>query len=167
MNAVPNPASLPPSVVGGAKQLQFTVSQVVLDAEVNTAASSGLLKCHINGTATFNLTAGGTVSRPLATGSGIEVLYPPPPVPAAPTGLTVATTANQANLSWPSIANATSYSIYRSTIAGARIESPYKTGITTTSFSDTGLPNGFQFYYLVVAVNPSGEGASSNEVSAH
>jgi fibronectin type 3 domain-containing protein len=86
-------------------------------------------------------------------------------VPAAPTGVAAAAGNAQVSLSWTASSGATSYNIYRSTSSGAEGSTPYKTGITTTSLTDTGLTNGTKYYYQVTAVS-AGESARSSEVSA-
>jgi hypothetical protein len=72
----------------------------------------------------------------------------------------------QVGLTWAAAAGATSYDIYRSTTAGGEGSTPYKTGITATSYTDTGLTNGTTYYYQVTAVNSAGQSARSSEVSA-
>ncbi|MGB9587293.1 MAG: malectin domain-containing carbohydrate-binding protein, partial [Armatimonadota bacterium] len=88
-----------------------------------------------------------------------------PPVPAVPTNL-VATAGNQqVTLSWTGSQYASGYNIKRSTTNGG----PYntiRTGVTGTSFTDTGLTNGTTYYYVVSAVNETGESANSNQASA-
>jgi hypothetical protein len=69
------------------------------------------------------------------------------------------------SLNWSSVSDATSYNIYRSTTAGG----PYMqsaTGITGTTYTDTGLTNDTTYYYVVTAVNATGESVYSNEASA-
>ena len=85
---------------------------------------------------------------------------------AAPTNL-VATAGNrQVRLTWTAAAGATSYNIYRSTTPGGEGATPYRTGATGTSFTDTGLTNGTRYYYRLTAVNGGGESGRSPEVSA-
>lgn len=79
--------------------------------------------------------------------------------PGAPSGLTVTTpSANTAHLEWAAgIPAGTSYSIYRETggcpaVAPALIAS----GITATSYDDTGLSGGTSYKYVVRAVSASG-----------
>jgi len=84
--------------------------------------------------------------------------------PAAPTGLTATAGDTQISLTWNASAAATSYKVKRSTTAGG----PYTTVATptTTNFTNTGLTNGTRYYYVVSAVNASGESANSSEVNA-
>src|SRR5262249_35000433 len=77
--------------------------------------------------------------------------------PSAPTGVTAIAGNTQISLKWTASAGATSYNIYRGTTAGGEGASPVATGITTTSFTDTGLTDGTTYYYRVTAVNPRGE----------
>jgi len=85
--------------------------------------------------------------------------------PAAPTGLTATAGNAQVSLSWNASAGATSYNVLRSTTNGG----PYTTiatGVTTTSYTDTGLTNGTTYYYVVQAVNTAGTSPNSNQASA-
>jgi hypothetical protein len=79
----------------------------------------------------------------------------------------------QANLTWQASPGAVSYNVYRGTTAGGEAATPILTGITVTSFTDTGLTNGQTCFYKVSAVDPgsdsptnlNGESALSTEVS--
>lgn len=85
--------------------------------------------------------------------------------PAAPTGLTATAGNGQVALGWNAVSGATSYTVKRSTTSGG----PYtvvQSGITTTSFTNTGLTNGTTFWYVVSATNAIGEGVNSAQVSA-
>jgi ABC-type uncharacterized transport system substrate-binding protein len=87
--------------------------------------------------------------------------------PAAPTGLTAAAGNGSVALSWTApTGGVASYNIYRATTAGGESTTPTFTGITTTSYTDTGLTNGTKYYYKVAGVNTSGTGAMSTEASA-
>jgi len=86
-----------------------------------------------------------------------------PTVPSAPTGLTATAGNAQAALSWNAVSGATSYNVKRSTTSGG----PYTTvapGVTTPSYTNTGLTNGTTYYYVVSAVNAAGESANSAQV---
>ena len=89
---------------------------------------------------------------------------PAPTVPAAPTGVTATAGSMQAALSWTGSTGASSYTVYRGTSSGS--ETPLKSGLTTTSFTDTGLTNGTTYFYQVAAVNSAGTSPKSAEVSA-
>jgi fibronectin type 3 domain-containing protein len=88
----------------------------------------------------------------------------PAQAPNAPTAL-MATAGNaQVSLSWSASATATSYNVKRSTTSGGpytKISSP-----STTNFIDTGLANGITYFYVVSAVNSTGESANSTQTSA-
>lgn len=90
---------------------------------------------------------------------------PPAAVPLAPVGLTATSGNAQASLSWTASAGAVSYNVKRSNTAGG----PYtivRTAVTPTNSTDAGLTNGTTYYYVVTAVNSTGESANSNQVSA-
>jgi fibronectin type 3 domain-containing protein len=91
---------------------------------------------------------------------------PPPPPPAVPTGLAAtAVSSSQINLSWTASSGATSYNVKRATVSGG----PYATvatGVTTVSYSDTGLAASTTYYYVVSAVNAGGQSANSSQASA-
>jgi chitin-binding protein len=85
-------------------------------------------------------------------------------VPAAPTNLAAAAGNAQVALSWTAASGATSYNVKRSTTNGG----PYanvQTGVTGTTFTNTGLTNGTPYYYVVTAVNASGESPVSLQAS--
>jgi hypothetical protein len=69
-------------------------------------------------------------------------------------------------LSWSAVANAATYNVYRATTSGAEGATPYRTGISTTSFADTAPVGGVPNYYQVTAVNGAVESAKSIEASA-
>ena len=88
-----------------------------------------------------------------------------PTVPTAPTGLTATAGNAQVTLSWAAASGATGYNVKRATTSGG----PYTTvasGVTATSYTNTGLTNGTPYYYVVSAVNSAGEGANSTQVTA-
>ncbi len=94
---------------------------------------------------------------------------PPPPngAPYAASGLTAIGGAGQVALSWTAGSGATSYNLYRATTSGGGSKiAPVVTGITGTSYTDTGLASGTTYYYQVVAVNASGISGFSPEAKA-
>lgn len=81
-------------------------------------------------------------------------------VPAAPTGLAVTgTTSSSVSLSWSADSGAASYNVYR---GSTRVGS----GVTSTSYTDSGLAASTTYSYTVTGVNSSGESAHSASVSA-
>ena len=86
--------------------------------------------------------------------------------PSAPTGLGATAGNAQVSLSWTASSGATSYNVYAGTTAGGESTTPIATGITSTSYTNTGLTNGTTYYYKVAAVNSSGTSGYSNEASA-
>ncbi|MFL5242206.1 MAG: fibronectin type III domain-containing protein [Gemmataceae bacterium] len=91
---------------------------------------------------------------------------PQVPAPGAPASVAAKAGNGQVALSWPASSGAGSYNIYRSTTPGAEGSVPYLTGLTSTSFTDTGVTNGVTYYYEVSAVNAGGESPLSSEISA-
>ena len=87
-----------------------------------------------------------------------------PAIPSAPSGLQAAAGNTQVALTWNSTNGATSYNVKRATTAGG----PYTivASPTANSFTNTGLTNGTNYFYVVSAVNSGGESANSTEVSA-
>ena len=83
-------------------------------------------------------------------------------------GLTATIAGNgQMSLSWTAGSGATSYNLYRAAESGyGSAIAPVVTGITGTSYSDTGLNDGTTYYYQVVAVNSSGPSGFSPEAHA-
>lgn len=85
-------------------------------------------------------------------------------LPATPSGLTATSGDGQVSLSWSAVSGATGYLVKQAVSAGG----PYTTIATPggTSHIVTGLTNGTTYYFVVVAINPAGQGAASAEVSA-
>jgi fibronectin type 3 domain-containing protein len=89
-------------------------------------------------------------------------------IPSVPTGLSVGTvTSTSVNLSWNSSSGASSYKIYRSSNS---VGGPYTFVVSASSTSyavNTSSIQGSVYYYVVTAVNASGESAySANQVGA-
>lgn len=144
--------NLNPSIAGGiqsATRVTITYSTGVLATNVAAVMFDFTSPASENGYCGYaGITVFGTASAPLG-----------------PTGLTAATGNAQATLNWNASSGATSYNVKRSLQRGG----PYTTvatGVTGTSYQDSGLANGTTYYYVVSAVNAGGEGANSGQVSA-
>jgi len=126
------------------------------------------------GFTTTAFTAGATPYFSFFTPSGGAALFayltisatPLGSPPAAPTGLTAAPGNAQVALNWTGSMGATSYNVYRGTSPGGESSSAIATGITSTSYTNTGLTNGTTYYYKVTATNSYGTSGYSNEASA-
>jgi len=98
--------------------------------------------------------------------NGEDGLFAPSTALAAPTGL-IATAGNaQVSLSWTASAGTITYNVYRGTTPGGESATPIATGITGTTYMNTGLSNGTTYYYKIAAVNNIGTSAKSSEASA-
>lgn len=89
-----------------------------------------------------------------------------PAVPAAPATLNATSPVggNGVDLSWSAVASSY-YTVKRASAVGG----PYytvATQVTGTTWSDTGLPAGETYHYVVVAANAGGESAASPTASA-
>jgi subtilisin family serine protease len=82
----------------------------------------------------------------------------------APTGLTAMAGSAEVLLSWQASSGANSYKVKRATTSGG----PYTNvaTVTATNYVDTGLTNGTTYYYMISAVNASGESSNSVKVLA-
>jgi fibronectin type 3 domain-containing protein len=83
-----------------------------------------------------------------------------------PPGLTASPGNTRVSLSWSPAPGAVSYNVYRGTSSGGEGPTPIATGVTGTSFTDTGLTDGTTYFYQVTSVHAAGESLPSGEVSA-
>jgi len=133
-------------------------------------------KTGLTGTSTIDtgLTNGTTYYYKLAavnsggtSGQSSEVNAKPiATVPPVPTGVNASPANAQVTVTWSTSVGASSYNLYRSTTAGGEGTTAYRTALTGTSFTDTGLTNGTTYYYKLAAVNSAGTSAQSAEVHA-
>jgi fibronectin type 3 domain-containing protein len=98
--------------------------------------------------------------------NSVEVSATPiaPPPPGAPAGLQATPGNLQVSLTWTASTGATSYHVKRSTTNGgpyAQVSAP-----TAANFTDISVTNGTTYYYVVSALNATGESANSSQASA-
>ena len=85
---------------------------------------------------------------------------------SAPTAVTAAPGSGQATISWSAVTGATSYNIYHSTTSPVSKATGTKVAVITSPSVILPLTNGTKYYFVVTAVNASGESENSTEVSA-
>jgi endoglucanase Acf2 len=117
-------------------------------------------------TGTLTVTDNASNSPQTASLSGTGVTQGP----AAPSNLSAtAVSSSQINLSWTASSTAgVTYNVYRSTTSGFSISTATRiaSGVTGTTFANTGLSASTTFFYLVTAANGNGESVPSNQASA-
>jgi titin len=84
----------------------------------------------------------------------------------APQNLTAAAGDGQVTLSWTAVSGASEYNIYQSTSAGAETTTPTLVVVSGADITVSGLANGTTYFFEVAAVNASGAGTPSAEMSA-
>jgi subtilase family serine protease len=109
-----------------------------------------------------NATGWGTVNGSYLLADLAPVTSAPP---APPANLTAAAGNGSVTLSWTASTGAISYNLYRGTTSGGEGSTPVKTGIASTTYTDT-VANGVTYYYEVSATNSAGTSGLSNEASA-
>jgi fibronectin type 3 domain-containing protein len=81
-----------------------------------------------------------------------------------PQGVTALATNAQVSLTWTPVSGATSYHVKRSTISGTNysiLATP-----SVSNYTDLGVTNGTTYYYVISALNATGESANSIETNA-
>lgn len=93
-------------------------------------------------------------------------------VPSAPTGVAVTAFSGGVTVGWDPVDGATSYNIYMASSSGVT-KASYQTlpagernSVAASPFTHTDLSDGTTYYFVVTALNASGESAESAEVSA-
>ncbi|HTB84169.1 MAG TPA: hypothetical protein VK742_10990 [Candidatus Sulfotelmatobacter sp.] len=105
------------------------------------------------GTYSLAVVANGNASIPA------NFTYSPPSVPS---GLNAVAGNTQVILSWSPVSGATAYDVLSSTTSGGPYYVPLAT-VTGTSYTNTGLINGFTNYYVVKAVGSGGPSGYSSQ----
>jgi uncharacterized repeat protein (TIGR02543 family) len=139
-------------------------------------ATSGSSWIHTSSAGTGSGTVSYTVDANTATNSRTGTITisghtftvtqakPTTDIPSAPTGVSATAGNGQATISWTAVSGATSYNIYWSTSSGVTKSNGTKISGATSPYSHTGRTNGTAYYYIVTAVNSSGESVESAQV---
>jgi fibronectin type 3 domain-containing protein len=130
-----------------------------------TYSDTGLSADVTNGTPYYYVvTAADAGGEGAASPQGSAIALPPSPL--VPTTLVArGMSATSVSLNWVAGANDVTYTIYRATTSGG----PYTlvaSGVTTTSYTDTGRTTGATYYYVVNGDNAAGASANSAAASA-
>jgi fibronectin type 3 domain-containing protein len=106
----------------------------------------------------------GESSPSLEVGASTDA--PAAAIPAAPADLAASGGAKQVTLSWTAVSGASSYNLYWSTSAGVSTATGTKIAAVSSPHVHTGLADGSAYFYVLTAVNASGESAASSEATA-
>lgn len=155
------------------------LSQAQIRAEINNQLSSGtglVARWNVDeGKGTVIASSIGSFPGTLINGTAFTSTAPfnltldttPPAIPA---DLAAAPGNTTIGLSWSAVGDSDlySYRVYRSTMPGVPTTSPVATIVKpTVAYTDTGRSNGQIYYYVITAVDTSGnESGASNEVNA-
>ena len=103
---------------------------------------------------------GGT--GPLSAAVTATPLAPPP----APENVSAVPSDGVITVAWAAVPDVTGYNVYRGTSPDREATAPVASGLTSPTFTNSGLQNGITYYYRVTALNGGGESPRSVEVSA-
>jgi fibronectin type 3 domain-containing protein len=137
------------------------------ETQISAPASNSFTDTGVtNGTKYFYVVSAVNSGGESANSSEVNATPAAPAVPpATPTGLQVTAGNAQVSLIWNASTGATSYNVKRSTVTGG----PFSTTLaspTATNYTDSAVTNGTTYFYVVSAVNASGESANSAQASA-
>jgi fibronectin type 3 domain-containing protein len=118
-----------------------------------------------NGTAYFYAVTALDANGESAVSSEVSAT-PQIAVPGAPSNPSATSSAEAVLVGWDAVAGATSYHLYWSTVAGVTKANGTKVENVTAPYTHSQLTDGTAYFYVVTAVNGSGEGEASAQVSA-
>ncbi len=88
-------------------------------------------------------------------------------IPSAPQGIAASVQSGQMTVSWNAANGAASYNLYWSTSPGVSKANGTKVSSVTSPYNNVGgMTNGMTYYYVVTAVNSSGESVESAQATA-
>ena len=126
----------------------------------------------VTGNGAYLVNSGSGAENPSFTGTtslpkSAMVAFKPILPPSTPTSPSAVVSGLNVDLSWTAGAGGgpvSSYTVSRGMSSGG--ETPYATGIATTSYVDTGATPGQIYYYKIEAVGTGGTSSASTEVNA-
>jgi len=148
---------------GGSGSVSGTVT---CNGTTATFTPSANLSYNTTYTATITTGAKDTAGNAMASNYTWSFTTELLPVPSAPSGLSATAGDGQTTISWNTVSGATSYNIYWSTSTGVTKTNGTKIPNATSPYTHTGRINGTTYYYVVTAVNSSGESSESSQLSA-
>src|SRR5580704_11692816 len=137
------------------------------ETQISAPASNSFIDTAlVNGTKYFYVVSAVNSGGESANSSEVSATPTAPAVPpATPTGLQATAGNAQVSLSWNASTGATSYNVKRSTVTGGPFNTT-RASPTATNYVDGTVTNGTTYFYVVSAVNASGESANSAQASA-
>jgi alpha-tubulin suppressor-like RCC1 family protein len=163
-------------VVSGAASYNIYMSTVTgvtkgsFTSSTSTTTISHVQTGLTNGTAYFFVVT--AVNNIGESAESNQVSASPKPPPAVPTGVSTVAGDKEVRVNWSPVSDTTSYNVYMATAAGVT-KANYAslaggmihTGIATSTYLHTGLTNDTTYFFIVTALNSSGESAESDEKS--
>lgn len=143
-------------------------SQLYLASGQNLAVSTLALNGVLQAAGTWGSTSSAATNRndTYFSGQGLVWVGIAPPNPATPTGLCATPGNARVNLSWTVAGGAIGYNVKRSMTNGGPYTTIASVGASANNYTDTGLTNGTNYFYVVAAVNAGGESPASAQANA-
>ncbi|MGI8966927.1 MAG: DUF7594 domain-containing protein [Limisphaerales bacterium] len=168
LSATPGNAQVSLSWTASSGATSYNVKRSTVTGGPYTTIASPTVASYTDTTAVNGTTYYYVVSAVNAVGesaNSTQVSATPCALPSVPTALSATGGNAQIVVNWAASSGATGYNISRAPASGG----PYTqiaSGVTTTSYTDTGLAAGTTYFYTVVAINACGNSASSAYIGA-
>ncbi len=150
--------------------LQFLDGGTIIGTVKVTSQTSAFSTSQLTqGTHSITASYSGDVLDTAATSAPLAQTVNAPPPAAAKNLTATAASSSQINLAWTgSPTSGVTYDVYSSTINGFTPSASNRiaSGVTATSYNETGLSAATKYYFRVTAVNAAGESAATNQSTA-
>ncbi|MCG7841231.1 MAG: fibronectin type III domain-containing protein, partial [Methanomassiliicoccales archaeon] len=161
----------PPASTGGSVITNYEIYRGVTSGNESPLITMGNATTYLDPTVEsgvsyyYYVTAVNGAGESVASNEASSVIVIPP---SSPLSLMAMASDRSVSLTWsaPSLdggSAVTGYEVHRGNASGGET---YLTTVSGTNYTDTGLENGTELFYVVKAVNTAGTGSASNEVSA-